>query len=181
MSLNLQQERGDAKRKASTLSSDFDLQERRDAKGKTSPNQGASQQDKVAAHCPPRLHLFVHHHHRGINVAETGGEGGGGEVAGEQAGQGDREDERPVPGQEDRQPPCVWEDVGEEEEGEEEEADDGEEEKQPAAGKEREDGGEDSGGRSKVEVGKAEEGGEVQVGLPGGGQGGDGVQDGGQD
>ena len=181
MSLNLQQERGDAKRKASTLSSDFDLQERRDAKGKTSPNQGASQQDKVAAHGPPRLRLLVHHHHRCINIAETGGEGGGGEVACKQAGQGDREDERPVPGQEDRQPPCVWEDVGEEEEGEEEEADDGEEEKQPAAGKEREDGGEDSGGRSEVEVGKAEEGGEVQVGLPGGGQGGDGVQDGGQD
>ena len=86
--------------------------------GKTSPNQGASQQDKVASHGSPRLRLLVHHHHRCINVAETGSEGGGGEVACEQAGQGDREDERPVPGQEDRQPPCVWEDVGEEEEGE---------------------------------------------------------------
>ena len=153
----------------------LDLKKSWDGQSKSSSSQGASKENEIAAHCPSRLAPLVHLHHT-IIAAQTGKEGGGGEVARQQARQGDRQDERPVPGEQHWQSPSVREDVGKEKKRQEDDADKGEEEEEPAAWEEGEDGSEDSGGKSKMEVGKAKEGGEVEAGLPGGSQGSHGVQ-----
>ena len=164
-----------------TLSSGRNLKKSGDGKGKSSSSQSASKENEIAAHCSSRLDPRVHLHHHTIVAAETGEKGGSGEVARQQAGQGDRQDERPVPGEQHWQRPPVREDVGKDEKRQEDDADEGEEEEQPATWEEGEDGSKDAGGKSKMEVGEAEEGGEVEAGLPGGSQGGDGVQDRGED
>ena len=111
--------------RTSMLSSNFNPKKNWNGKGKCCPSQGAGEQDKVALHCSSRLVSLVRLHHHVVVVVdpEAGEEGGGGEVSGKQPREGDRQDERPVPGEEHWQHPQVWVDVGKEEEREEDDPD----------------------------------------------------------